>query len=135
VGDRRKLIIDCDPGQDDAINLFMALAPGDEFDILGITTVAGNVGLGKVTRNARLLCDLTGRHDVPVFSGADKPLKLPLATAEFIHGREGLDGIEIFEPEHPLSETGAVDFIIQTLKQSKDPITLVVTGPSVYRGP
>lgn len=126
---KRKLIIDCDPGQDDAINLLMALAPTDDFDILGITTVAGNVGLEKTTRNARLICDLARRSDIPVYAGAAAPLKLALATAEFIHGKEGLDGIEIFEPAHPLSEGSAAKFIIQTIQNSPTPVTLVVTGP------
>ena len=70
----RKLIIDCDPGQDDAINLFLALPPTDKYEILGITVVAGNVGIEKVSRNARLLCELTGRMDIPVYEGAAAPL-------------------------------------------------------------
>lgn len=125
----RKLIIDCDPGQDDAINLFMALAD-DKFDILGITTVAGNVGLHKVTRNARLICELSGRNRMMIFEGAGKPLKYPLATAEFIHGREGLDGIDIYEPALPIVSMSATEFIIDALTSyPKDTVTLVVTGP------
>ncbi|NNE58176.1 MAG: nucleoside hydrolase [Hellea sp.] len=129
MSDKPKLIIDCDPGQDDAINLIMALA-GDEFDILGITTVAGNVGLKKVTRNARLICELTGYERAMIFAGASKPLKLPLATAEFIHGKEGLDGIEIFEPALPIVSMEASDFIVEALSAANEKsITLVVTGP------
>ena len=94
----RKLIIDCDPGQDDAINLFLALPPTDDYEVLGITVVAGNVGLDKVSRNARLLCELTGRTDIPVYEGYAEPLKLPLVTAEEVHSREGLEGVELFEP-------------------------------------
>ena len=88
------LIIDCDPGQDDAINLFMAFAARDAFDILGITTVAGNVGLDKTTRNARILCEIAGHTNIPVHAGCDAPLHYPLATAEEVHGQDGLDGVE-----------------------------------------
>jgi len=126
----RKLIIDCDPGQDDAINLFLALTPNEDYDILGITTVAGNVGLDKTERNARLLCELVGRTDIPVYAGCDAPLKLPLATAEEVHGREGLEGVEIYNPEMPLQDQNAVDFIIQTLTGADEKsITLIPTGP------
>ncbi len=126
--ERRKLIIDCDPGQDDAINLFMALSDRT-FDILGITTSAGNVGISKTTRNARLICDLTNRHDIPVYAGAKAPIKHSLETAEFIHGVEGLDGIDIFEPAQPVSQGTAKDFIISSIQKSERPVTLVVTGP------
>jgi len=126
----RKLIIDCDPGQDDAINLFLALPPTDEYEILGITVVAGNVGLEKVSRNARLLCELTGRIDIPVYEGCAEPLKLPLVTAEDVHSREGLEGVELFEPSIKAQEQHAVDFIIETLMAAEDySITLVPTGP------
>ncbi len=127
---RAKLIIDCDPGQDDAINLFLALPKDADYDILGITTVAGNVGLDKTQRNARLLCALAGRTDIPVYAGCDRPLKYPLATAEEVHGREGLEGIEIFDPDTEVQSEHAVDFIIRTLRASDDAsITLVPTGP------
>ena len=73
-GTARPIIIDCDPGQDDAINLMLALSSPGELDVLGITTVAGNVPLALTQRNARLICDLVGREDMPVFAGADRPL-------------------------------------------------------------
>ena len=123
------LIIDCDPGQDDAINLFMACAARDAFDILGITTVAGNVGLDKTTRNARILCEIAGHTNIPVHAGCDAPLHYPLATAEEVHGQDGLDGVDIYEPAMPVQEQHAVDFIIETLRQSPAPVTLVPTGP------
>lgn len=126
----RKIIIDCDPGQDDAINLFLAFAARETFDILGITVVAGNSSLAKCQRNARLLCELTGQTDLRVFAGADAPLHVPLATAEEVHGSEGLDGIKIYEPDMPLQKQHAVDFIIETLRGAEDnEITLVPTGP------
>lgn len=128
----QKLIIDCDPGQDDAINLFLALPPEKtpSYEILGITAVAGNVGLEKTERNARLLCELMGRTDIPVYAGCDAPMKYKLATAEEVHGREGLEGVDIYDPAMPLQSQNAVDFIIETLLAADDEsITLVVTGP------
>lgn len=126
----RKLIIDCDPGQDDAINLFLALPRTEAYEILGVTVVAGNTSLEKVQRNARLLCELCGRSDLPVYAGEAAPLEYPLATAEEVHGSEGLEGVEIYEPEMPLQDQDAVSFIIETLKAAEDKsITLVPTGP------
>jgi len=126
----RRLIIDCDPGQDDAINLFLSNAPNTPCEILGIVAVAGNVSLDKTERNARILCDLTGRSDIPVFAGCDAPLHYPLATAEEVHGREGLDGVDLTSPKTPLQKQHGVDFIIEALRAAEDKsITLVVTGP------
>lgn len=128
----KKIIIDCDPGQDDAINLFLALPKetNPAYEILAITAVAGNVGLEKTERNARLLCELTGRTDIPVYAGCDAPLKYTLATAEEVHGREGLEGVDIYEPAMPLESEHAVDLIVKTLLAGEDHfITLVVTGP------
>ena len=126
----RRLIIDCDPGQDDAINLFLALPKTSEYEILGITVVAGNTSLEKTQRNARLLCELAGRTDVPIYAGCDAPLKYPLATAEEVHGSEGLEGIDIIEPEMALESQNAVDFIVETLTAAEDgSITIVPTGP------
>lgn len=125
----KKIIIDCDPGQDDAVALLLAFASPEDVDVLGITTVGGNVPLKLTQRNARMMCDLA-RSDVPVFAGCDKPMRRPLRTAEYIHGETGINGIEIFEPETPLQEQHAVDFIIETLLGADDgEITLVPTGP------
>jgi len=127
---KRKIIIDCDPGQDDAVMLLLALACPDEFDILGITTVAGNVPLELTQRNARIICELAGRTDVAVFAGCDKPMRHELITAENVHGKTGIDGIEVYEPDMPLQDRHAVDFIISTLLDADDgSITLVPTGP------
>ena len=109
---KRKLIIDCDPGQDDCINLFMALPHTDLYDILGITVVAGNVSLEKVSRNARMICEMSNRFDIPVYEGCDSPFDVPLVTAEEVHSDEGLEGIEVFEPEIKAQDKHAVDFII-----------------------
>ena len=110
--------------------LLLALACPDEFDILGITTVAGNVPLDLTQRNARIMCELAGRTDVPVYAGCDKPMRLDLITAENVHGKTGIDGVEIYEPAMPLQDQHAVDFIIEALLQAgDDSITLVPTGP------
>ena len=95
--------------------LLLALACPDEFEILGITTVAGNVPLDLTQRNARIMCELAGRTDVPVFAGCDKPMRHELITAENVHGKTGIDGVDIYEPAMPLQEQHAVDFIIETL--------------------
>ena len=127
---KRKIIIDCDPGQDDAVMLLLALACPEEFDILGITTVAGNVPLNLTERNARLMCELAGRTDVPVFAGSARPMVRDLVTAENVHGSTGIDGVEIHEPKTALQAQHAVDFIIETLLEAdEDTITLVPTGP------
>ena len=110
--------------------LLLALACPDEFDILGITAVAGNVPLNLTQRNARIMCELAGRTDVSVFAGCDKPMRRELITAENVHGKTGIDGVDIYEPDLPLQEQHAVDFIIETLLDAEDnSVTLVPTGP------
>ena len=127
---KQAIIIDCDPGQDDAINLLLAMSSPDEIDILGITAVAGNVPLALTERNARLMCDIAGRSDIPVYAGCARPMVRDLVTAEKVHGRTGIDGVEITEPVLPLQEQNAVDFIVDTLRAADDDtITLVPTGP------
>ena len=125
----RPVIIDCDPGQDDAINLLLAMSSPEDLEILGITTVAGNVPLELTTRNARQMCDIAGRTDIPVFAGCERPMKRALLTAEKVHGKTGIDGIDIIEPATPLSDRHAVDWIIDTLSSANVPVTLVPTGP------
>lgn len=127
---KQKIIIDCDPGQDDAINLLLAMSAPDELELLGVTTVAGNVPLELTQRNARLMCEIAGREDVPVFSGCTRPMVRDLLTAEKVHGSTGIDGMEIVEPRQPLESKHAIDFIVETLNSSaKDSVTLVPTGP------
>ena len=126
----RKIIIDCDPGQDDAVALFLAFASSDELELLGITVVCGNVPLDLTQRNARLMCDIAGRRDVPVYSGCSEPMKRPLKTAEMVHGETGINGIDVFEPETPLQSEHAVDYIIRTLLAAEEAsVTLVPMGP------
>ena len=127
---QRKLILDCDPGQDDAVALFLAFSSSDELDILGITTVAGNVSLELTQRNARMMCDIAGKTELPVFAGCERPMQREPVTAEYIHGVTGIDGLDVFEPSTPLQEQHAVDFIIETLLAAEqNSITLVPTGP------
>ncbi len=127
---KQAIIIDCDPGQDDAINLLLAMSSPDELEILGITTVAGNVPLALTERNARLMCDIAGRSDIAVYAGCSKPMVRDLITAEKVHGTTGIDGVEITEPVQVLQEQDAVDFIVDTLRSADDgAITLVPTGP------
>ena len=124
----RKVIIDCDPGQDDAVALFLAMASPGELDILGVTTVAGNVPLALTQRNARMMCDIAGRRDMRVFAGCERPLRRAPITAEYIHGATGIDGVDVFEPDTPLEAQHAVDFIVDTLR-NEVPVTLIPTGP------
>lgn len=125
----QKLIIDTDPGQDDAVAILLALA-SPEIDLLGITTVAGNVPLALTEVNARKICDLAGRQDMPVFAGADRPLQRDLVTAEHVHGRTGLDGPDLPDPATPLQDRHAVDFIVETLRaEPPGSITIAPVGP------
>lgn len=125
----RPIIIDTDPGQDDALAILLALA-SPELDVLGITTVAGNVPLPLTAKNARKICELSGRPDVRVFAGCPRPLLRPLLTAEYVHGQTGLDGPDLPEPTMPLEPQHAVDWIVDTLMAAPDgEITLCPIGP------
>ncbi len=126
----RKIIIDTDPGQDDAVAILLALASPEEIEVLGITAVAGNVPLELTAKNARIVCELAGHTEVPVYAGCDRPLKRPLITAEHVHGKTGLDGPVLPDPQMPLTEGHAVDFIIETLRtQEPGTVTLCPLGP------
>ena len=99
----RKIIIDTDPGQDDALAMMTAFGAKKEIEVLGVTCVAGNVSLDLTSVNALKICELSGVYDVPVFKGSSAPLKRPLITAEHIHGKTGLDGTELFVKKKNLS--------------------------------
>lgn len=125
----RKIIIDTDPGQDDAVAILLALA-SPELEVLGITCVAGNVPLALTSKNARVVCELAGRPDIKVFAGCDRPLVRPLVTAEYVHGKTGLDGIALPEPGMALQPGHAVDFLIETLRREPaGTVTLCPLGP------
>lgn len=127
---RHSIILDCDPGQDDAIAILLALASPEELEVLAVTVVAGNVPLRLTERNARRVVELAGRSDVPVFAGCDRPLVRTLETAEYVHGETGLDGAELPEPRRALAAGHAVDAIIE-LVMARPPgaVTLCPTGP------
>ncbi len=91
----RPIIIDCDPGQDDALAILLALGSADDLEVVGITAVAGNVPLPLTEKNARKICELAGRSDVPVHAGCARPILRPMVTAEYVHGKTGLDGADL----------------------------------------
>ncbi len=124
-----RIIIDTDPGQDDAIAILTALG-SPEIEVLGICTVAGNVPLPLTTRNALKICELAGRTDVPVHAGAATPLKRTLVTAEEVHGETGLNGPELPAPTMQPGAQSAVDFIVETLRREPaGTVTLCLLGP------
>jgi purine nucleosidase len=130
MAERRKIIIDTDPGQDDAAAIMLAFGSPEEIEVLGITAVAGNVPLALTSRNARIVCELCGRRDAKVFAGADRPLVRNLVTAEHVHGKTGLDGPVLEEPTMPLQSQHAVDFIVDILKSKPvGSVTLCTLGP------
>jgi purine nucleosidase len=124
----RKIIIDTDPGQDDAVAILLALA-SPELEVLSLTAVAGNVPLPLTQRNARIIADLAGKP-VPVHAGCDRPMTRKLVTAEHVHGKTGLDGIPLPDPVTPLHPQHAVDHLIDTLRaHPPGTITLCPLGP------
>ena len=126
----RAIIIDTDPGQDDALAILLALASPETLDVRAIVAVAGNVPLPLTQKNARRLVDLAGRDDVPVYAGCARPMVCALRTAENVHGRSGVDGYDWPEPVTPLQEQHGVDFLIETLLAAADgAITLCTLGP------
>ena len=126
----RKIIIDTDPGPDDAGAILLALASPDEIEVLGITAVAGNVPLDLTSRNALIVCELAGKTDVPVYAGCDRPLGRALVTAEHVHGKTGLDGPDLPDPTMTLTDGHAVDFIIETLRaEAPGTVALCPLGP------
>ena len=128
---KKKIIIDCDPGHDDAVAIMLAAA-NNNIEILGITCVGGNTTLENTRINALKICTLIGKTDIPIYSGSDKPIKFNLITAEHVHGKTGLDieGSEIeIAKNYKIKDLHAVDFIIQTCLEQSEPIFLCPTGP------
>ena len=125
----RKIIIDTDPGQDDALAILLALG-SPELDVLGITCVAGNVPLPLTIRNAQLVCELAGRRDIKIFAGCGRPMVRDLVTAEAVHGQTGLDGPDWDEPTMGVQDMHAVDWLVEVLMAADDgEITLCPVGP------
>lgn len=124
----KRIILDCDPGHDDAIAILLALGCPD-IELVAITTVAGNQTLEKTTLNAQRVCTVAGAYDVPIYAGCWRPLARPQVTAAEVHGASGLDGPEFGEPAVPVQQEPAVDYLIRTLMAEGEDITLVPTGP------
>jgi len=122
------LILDCDPGHDDAFAILLA-AGSPLADLRAITTVGGNGALDKVTYNARRICTLAGIRDVPIAAGADQPLAGTLEVAADVHGESALDGPDLPEPDVPLDAHSATALIEQTLQTAREPVTVLATGP------
>src|SRR6476620_1064047 len=123
-----RIVIDTDPGIDDALALFFALA-SPKVQLEAVTTVGGNVSVDKTTRNALSLLELAGRSDVPVARGADRPLLRPAVYADYVHGRNGVGDVELPEPQHSPATLHAVEMIVQTILGAPGEITLVALGP------
>ena len=125
ANERPTVIVDCDPGHDDSIAILVAAT---HTDLIGVTTVAGNAPLDRTTRNAIITLDLIGRAEVPVHSGAARPLVAPPRHADHIHGESGLDGAALPPPSRPATSTDAVEFIVETCRATEG-VTLVPVGP------
>lgn len=123
-----KVIIDTDPGNDDAIAILLAIA-SPEIEILGLTVVAGNVSLSNTSRNARMICELGSEELIPVYEGAAHPLSKPPVTAEEVHGVSGLEGADIFEPKAHAETQHAVDWMIETVHSNPGEMILCALGP------
>ena len=122
------ILIDCDPGHDDAVALLLALA-SPEVELVGVTTVSGNQTLAKTTANALRVLELVGRGDVPVAAGADRPIRRDLFVAAYVHGESGLDGPALPDPQGKPLPADAADFIAERVSASAQPLTLIPTGP------
>lgn len=126
----RRVILDCDPGVDDAVSLLVALASPDELNVLGLTTVAGNMPIDVCTNNALRVVELAGRPDVDVYQGCSQPLVEAALTASHVHGDGGLGGAPFPKPGKTAKDKDAVDFIVETLRgHEENSVTLVPTGP------
>jgi purine nucleosidase len=127
---RRRIIIDTDPGLDDAVAILLALAAAEELEVLGIVAVAGNLPLAQTERNARRVCELAGRPDVPVYAGCARPILRPLSTADRVHRETDRDRLLLPDPTMALQPQHGVDFLVETLQASEaGTITLCALGP------
>ena len=127
---RHPIIIDTDPGLDDAVAILLAFAAAEELEVLGLVAVAGNLPLAQTERNARRVCELAGRLDVPVYAGCARPILRPLATAARVHRETERDRLLLPDPTIPLQPQHGVDFLVETLLASEPgTITLCALGP------
>jgi len=125
----RPIIIDTDPGQDDAVALLTALAARDRLEVLGLTTVAGNVPLELTTANALRILELAARPEVPVYAGCPRPILRPLVTAPEIHGEDGIEGADLPPPTIRVQARHAVPWMIDAIMAAPKPVTLCTLGP------
>jgi purine nucleosidase len=126
----RKIIIDTDPGQDDAFAILFALGSPAELEVVGVTTVGGNAPLPRTSENALKVVELAGRPDIPVFAGCPGPMVKKLKTAEHVHGESGMDGADLLPPKTPLQAEHAVDFLIRAVMEAPaGEITICTLGP------
>ena len=124
------LIIDCDPGQDDAIALLMAIASARGVRVCSASRqLPATCPLVKTEANARRVRDLAGQPQLPVYAGCPRPMVRAPVTAEAVHGPSGIDGADLPEPSRPAEEAHAVDFLVQTLAEASRPVTLATLGP------
>ena len=127
---RRQIIIDTDPGLDDAVAILLALAAAEELEVLGVVAVAGNLPLAQTERNARRVCELAGRPDLPVYAGCARLILRPLATAERVHRETAQDRLLLPDPTMALQRQQGVDFLVETLSASEaGTITLCALAP------
>ncbi|WP_025886415.1 nucleoside hydrolase [Asaia prunellae] len=125
-----RIIIDTDPGQDDAVAILLALASPKDLTVEAILTVGGNSGIANTTRNAAAILELAGRTDIPLHSGCDLPLARPPVRAEHVHGESGLDGADLPRPTKLADSPHAVEFLIETLRHEPEgSLTIVTLGP------
>lgn len=125
----KKIILDSDPGHDDAVAILLAVG-NPEIELLGVSTVGGNQSLEKVTYNARAVLEKAHATDIPVYAGCGRPLVREPQVAATIHGETGLDGVELPEPTRPLESMHGAEFIVKTIMENEpNTITLVPTGP------
>ena len=131
----RKIIIDTDPGQDDAFAVLFALGSPAELEVVALTTVGGNVPLALTSRNALQLIELAKRVDIPVFAGCPGPMVKKLITAEYVHGPTGIDGLEVPEPVTRLQAQHAVNFLVEKIMASPEgELTVCTLGPMTNLG-
>ncbi len=123
------VIFDCDPGKDDSLALFVALALPHAIDVLGITTVAGNVPVEHTSHNARRIVEAAGRHDIPVYPGCARPLLRHAVTAVDVHGTDGMGGSGLPDAEHPVEDFHAVEALAGFLEEASTPLTIAAIGP------
>ncbi|BCH26687.1 nucleoside hydrolase [Mesorhizobium sp. L-8-3] len=131
----RKIIIDTDPGQDDAFAILFALGSPEELEVVALTTVGGNVPLALTSRNALQIAELAGRAEVPVYAGCSRPMVKPLKTAEYVHGPTGIDGCTLPEPSRQLQQQHAVNYLVETLMAAPEgELTVCTLGPMTNLG-